>query len=80
MIRLELQPEIEAQLATQAQHQDLSAEQLVEQIILSQFPVFPEDERFDRELQKSLDDIAAGNTRPAREVFAELHERYGIRG
>jgi predicted HicB family RNase H-like nuclease len=38
MIRLELQPETEAQLAAQAQNQGLSTEQLVEQIILSQFP------------------------------------------
>ena len=31
-------------------------------------------------LRQGLADIAAGRTRPAREVFAELREEYGIRG
>ena len=31
-------------------------------------------------LRQGLDDIAKGRTRPAREVFAELREEYGIRG
>jgi PHD/YefM family antitoxin component YafN of YafNO toxin-antitoxin module len=31
-------------------------------------------------LRQGLEDIAAGRTRPAREVFAELREEYGIRG
>jgi len=30
-------------------------------------------------LRQGLADIAAGRTRPAREVFAELREEYGIR-
>ncbi len=34
----------------------------------------------DREgLRRGLQDIAEGRTRPAREVFAELREEYGIR-
>ena len=31
-------------------------------------------------LRQGLDEIAKGRTRPAREVFAELREEYGIRG
>lgn len=31
-------------------------------------------------LRQGLEDIAEGRTRPAREVFAELREEYGIRG
>ena len=31
-------------------------------------------------LRQGLEDIEAGRTRPAREVFAELREEYGIRG
>jgi prevent-host-death family protein len=34
----------------------------------------------DEDLRQSLDDVAQGRTRPAREVFAELREEYGIRG
>ena len=31
-------------------------------------------------LRQGLEDIAKGRTRPAREVFAELREEYGIQG
>jgi prevent-host-death family protein len=31
-------------------------------------------------LRQGLEDIAKGRTHPAREVFAELREEYGIRG
>lgn len=31
-------------------------------------------------LRQGLEDIAKDRTRPAREVFAELREEYGIRG
>ena len=31
-------------------------------------------------LRQGLEDIAEGRTRPARKVFAELREEYGIRG
>jgi prevent-host-death family protein len=31
-------------------------------------------------LRQGLEDIAKGRTRPARRVFAELREEYGIRG
>lgn len=31
-------------------------------------------------LRQGLEDIAAGRTRPARQVFAELRKEYGIRG
>ena len=31
-------------------------------------------------LRQGLEDIAKGRTRPARKVFAELREEYGIRG
>ncbi len=31
-------------------------------------------------IRQGLEDVAAGRTRPAREVFAELGEEYGIHG
>jgi prevent-host-death family protein len=31
-------------------------------------------------LRQGLEDLAKGRTRPAREVFAEMREEYGIRG
>ncbi len=31
-------------------------------------------------IRQGLEDVAAGRTRPAREVFAELSEEYGIQG
>ena len=31
-------------------------------------------------IRQGLEDVAAGRTRPAREVFAELNEEYGIQG
>jgi prevent-host-death family protein len=34
----------------------------------------------EEDLRQGLEDIAEGRTRPAREVFAELREEYGIRG
>ena len=33
----------------------------------------------EEDLRQGLEDIAEGRTRPAREVFAELREEYGIR-
>ena len=32
----------------------------------------------DRELQKGFDDIAAGRTKPARQVFAKIRKDYGM--
>ena len=74
MLHLEIQPELESQLTAEARCLGISTEEYVEQIIVSRFP---ED---DEGLREGLEDIAAGRTRPAREVFAELHERHGIRG
>jgi len=39
------------------------------------------DEAETREgIRRGLEDVAAGRTRPAREVFAELREEFGIQG
>jgi len=35
---------------------------------------------YEEDLRQGLEDVAQGRTRPAREVFAELREEYGIRG
>lgn len=32
--------------------------------------------RFEAEIQKGIDDVEAGRTRPAEEVFAELRAKY----
>lgn len=76
MIRLELQPEIEAQLAAEAHARGLALDRYISDLVVEA----AQEHRLDEELQHGLDDIAAGRTRPADEVFAELHERYGIRG
>ncbi|ADW68595.1 hypothetical protein [Granulicella tundricola] len=73
MIQLDLQPGLEAQLTAKAQNLGLSTVKYVEQIVLSK-------NEEDDHLQEGLDDIATGRTRPAREVFAELHARYDIHG
>ncbi|MBQ9863423.1 MAG: type II toxin-antitoxin system RelB/DinJ family antitoxin [Lachnospiraceae bacterium] len=36
------------------------------------------EEQFDAELQKGLDDIKAGRTKPAKETFAEIRRDYGL--
>ena len=36
------------------------------------------EKELDAELEKGYADIAAGRTRPAREVFAELRREYGL--
>jgi predicted transcriptional regulator len=74
MIHLELQPELEAQLTSQASDLGLSPGQYIEQIVTHQISIE------DQGLQEGLDDIGAGRTRSARDVFADLHERHDIRG
>jgi hypothetical protein len=73
MLHLELQPEIEARVASAAAAHGVPLERYVESLLSD---ALDEDE----ELVQAMADIAAGRTRAAREVFAELHERYGIRG
>lgn len=72
MLHLDLHPELESQLATQAAQPGLSLDRYAGDLLASVL--------LDRALQEGLDDIEAGRTRPAREVFAELHETHGIRG
>jgi hypothetical protein len=73
MLHLELQPELEARVASSAAAQGLPLERYVESLLSL---ALYEDEV----LVEAMADIAAGRTRSAREVFAELHEQYGIRG
>lgn len=71
MIHLDLQPQLEAELADKAQAQGIAVEDLLENIIA---------ERLSEEaLSRGLEDIAAGRTRPASEVFAQFREQHGIR-
>ncbi len=65
MLHLELQPETEARITADAQRRGLSIAQLIEEMASA----YALDEEA---LTAGLDDIAAGRTRPAREVFAEL--------
>jgi len=76
MIQLELRPEIEAQLAAEAQARGLALDRYVEAIVTANAE---EEARLSQALQQGLNDISAGATRPARQVFAELREEYGIR-
>ena len=72
MLHLDLHPELETQLAAQAAQRGLSLDRYAEDLLASVL--------LDRALQEGLDDIAAGRPRPAREVFAELHETHRLRG
>jgi hypothetical protein len=76
MIQLELKPEIEAQLAAEAQARGLALDRYIEEIVTAGAE---EEARLNANPQQGLREIADGNTRPAREVFAELREEYGIR-
>jgi len=76
MIQLELKPEIEAQLAAEAQARGLALDRYIEEIVTASAE---EEARLNANLQQGMREIADGNTRPAREVFAELREEYGIR-
>ena len=71
MLHLELQAETEARITADARRRVLSVAQLVEKMASAY--------ALDQEaLTAGLDDIAAGRTRPAREVFAELRAKHGI--
>ena len=70
MIRLDLQPKVEAELAAQALSQGIPVERYLEDIV---------NERLaEGGLRRGLDDIAAGRTYPALEVFADFRKRHGI--
>ena len=70
MIHLDLQPEVEAELAAQALSHGLPVERYLEDMI---------SERLAEEgLRRGLEDIATGRTYPAEEVFARFRERHGI--
>ena len=76
MIQLELKPEVEAQLAAEAQARGLALDRYIEAIVTASAE---EEASLSANLEQGLREIAEGNTRPAREVFAELREEYGIR-
>ncbi len=70
MIYLDLQPEVEAELAAQALSQGLPIERYLEDMVT---------ERLAEEgLRRGLEDIATGRTYSAHEVFAQFRERHGI--
>lgn len=72
MIHLELQPEVEAELTAEAAARGLPIELLLEDFVTERLA--------DAALSRGLEEIAAGRTLPAREVFAEFREKHGIRG
>jgi hypothetical protein len=85
MIHLELQPEIEAKLAAEAQARGLALDRYIETIVVARaIASGPEqslgEAQLSRDLQKGLREIAEGNNLPARQVFAQLREEYDIRG
>jgi len=85
MIHLELQPEIEAQLAEEAQARGLSLDRYIEAIVVARALASGPEQALDeaqlcRDLKQGLREIAEGNTLPARQVFAQLREEYDIRG
>lgn len=79
MIHLQLQPEIEAQLAAEAAACGLQLDRYLEEIVAAR-PQPLHELQLQEELEQGLREIAEGKTRPAEEVFAELHRQYGIPG
>ena len=77
MVQLELRPEIEAQLAAEAQARGLTLDRYIEELVTASAE---EEARLNDALRQGLQEIAEGKTRPAREVFSELRDEYGIRG
>jgi predicted transcriptional regulator len=75
MIQFELRPEIEAQLAAEAQARGLALDRYIEQIVTENAE---EETLLNNALQQGLREIAEGNTRPAREVFAEFRREHGM--
>jgi hypothetical protein len=85
MIRLELRPEIEAQLAAEAQALGLALDRYIETIVVARALASGPEQVLDeaqlsRDLQQGLREIAEGNTLSARQVFAQLREEYDLRG
>ena len=92
MIHLDLQPEVEAQLAAEAHARGLSLDQYVESIVTDHSreasgtdTFYSSDQKLSEQqlaenLRQGLAEIAEGRTRPAEEVFEELHHQYGIQG
>jgi hypothetical protein len=91
MIQLQLQPEIEAQLAAEAQARGMDLDRYVAQLLSDQVaatapatvavtfpPYLLDEEQLERDLRQGLEDITAGRTRPAEEVFREFRERHRI--
>ena len=75
MIKLELKPEIEAQLAAEAQARSLALDRYIEEIVTASVE---EEASLNEAVREGLEDMAAGRTRPAREVFAEMRRKYNI--
>jgi hypothetical protein len=91
MIHLELQPEIEALLAAEAQNRGLPTERYIESLLIRHLDPslldkketrqdLAADAEADEDLRLALEDIARGRTVTAREAFAHLREAYDIRG
>lgn len=82
MIQLELQPELEAQLAAEAEATGLPMANLIQNIVserLTEATLLDQDEAREG-IRCGLADEAAGRTHPAHEVFAELDREYGLQG
>ena len=82
MIELQLQPEIEAELAAKAEARGLGVADLVQNIVAERLAEenLREEAEAREGIRRGLADAAAGRTRPAHEVFAELDREYGLRG
>ena len=82
MIHLELQPELEAQLAAQSEACGLPIENLIQNIVaerLTNANLLDQADTLEG-IRRGLADEAAGRTYPAHEVFAELDREYGLQG
>jgi hypothetical protein len=83
MIHLNLQPEIEAQLAAQAEAHGFAIDRHIESLVVAR-AIDPESEPaldealLRRDLQQGLREVAEGKTRPPRQVFDEMREKFGI--
>ncbi len=90
MIHLELQPEIEAQLAAEAKSHGIPTERYIESILSQHIELRPSAENGgakdltvltdeeDEAIRQGWEDVNAGRTRPLDEVFDEMRARYAI--
>ena len=77
MIHLELQPEIEAQLAAEAQARGLALEKYIEQLVTGEYAEQEAAEAREG-IREGLEQQRTGQGRPAAEFLDEMRAKYAL--